>query len=216
MHHIDMQRIERLESELRRLQAFRDIANMHGRYNHLVLGHHWEIVIDEMFAKKTPGVKAEICESGVFHGLDGVRKLFIDMLGGLYSYKGNLALHELTTPVIEVDKDCRRAAGMWYTWGANTFLDPQKGVIAIWQAIKYNHIFVNEDEEWKFLEFRAHLIIRTPFDQGWVREPYIQGSTIKGVDPGSEIASDEPTTFHQPYEPDGDYRGGPLPPRPVR
>jgi len=130
------QRLEKLGKEVQRVRDFQEIANLHGRYNHLALGHYWEKIVDEMFAKKTPGVKAEIAESGVFHGLDGVRRVFVDMLGKLYNYKGNLAVHELTTPVIEVSKDGKTARGMWYMWGANTFLDPKKGVIAIWQVLK--------------------------------------------------------------------------------
>jgi hypothetical protein len=38
---------------------------------------------------------------------------------------------------------------MWYTWGANTFCDPVKGTVAIWQVIKYNHKFVKEDGKWR-------------------------------------------------------------------
>ena len=102
------------------------------------------------------------------------------MLGKLYNYKGNCAVHELTTPVIEVSKDGQTARGMWYTWGANTFLHPEQGVIAVWQVIKYNHKFVKEDGKWKFWDYRAHLVFRSPFDKGWVKEPYIQGALSRG------------------------------------
>ena len=134
-----LQRLEKLEKQVERTRAYIEISNLHGRYNHLLLGHHWEKIVDEMFAKKTPCVKAEIVESGVFHGLEGVKKVFIEMLGKLYNYKGNLALHELTTPVIEVSEDGQSALGMWYTWGANTFYDPDAGTVAIWQVIKYKN-----------------------------------------------------------------------------
>lgn len=211
----ELERLERLERQVQRVQDWQEIANLHGRYNHLVLGHHWEPIL-EMFAQKTPGVKVEIAESGVFHGLEGVRAVFIDMLGKLYHYTGNFALHELTTPVIEVAEDGRTAKGMWFTWGANTNNHPQKGLIAIWQALKYNHTFVKEDGQWKYLDFRAHLIMRSPFDQGWVKEPYIHGSTIKGTDESSQIKSDEPTSIHDPYDPNGHYAGLPLPPKPYK
>ena len=67
--------IKRLVKAERNAQIARDwveISNLHGRYNHLILGHNWDRVVDELFARKTPGVKCEIVESGVFHGLDGV------------------------------------------------------------------------------------------------------------------------------------------------
>ena len=209
-----LQRLEKLETEVQRVKGYQEIANLHGRYNHLVLGHHWDKIVDEMFATKTPGVKAEIAESGVYHGIEGVRKVFVEVLGKLYNYKGNLALHELTTPVIEISKDGNTARGMWYTWGANTFYDPEKGTIAIWQALKYNHTFVKEDGKWKFWDYRAHLILRSRFENGWVKEPYIKGSTIRGPKLEQALIPDEPTTFHEPYDPEGHYRGLPLPPEP--
>lgn len=210
-----MQRLEKLERQVERNKDYIDISNLHGRYNHLLLGHNWDKIVDEMFAKKTPGVTAEIVESGVFHGLEGVRKVFVEMLGGIYNYKGNLALHELTTPVIEVSQDGKTAIGMWYTWGANTFYDPVKGVVAIWQVIKYHHKFVKEDGKWKFLKYKAHLVFRSSFDKGWVEEPVIQGSTIKGPDETQAIPSDAPTSYHDPYDPTRDWGASmPLPPEP--
>jgi len=212
----ELARIEKLERDVTRCKDYIAISNMHNRYNHLCLGHYWDIIVDEMFAKKTPGVKAEIVESGVFYGLEGVRKVFCEVLGKLYNYQGNLALHELTTPVIEVAKDGKTAKGMWYTWGANTFYDPVKGTIAIWQVIKYNHVFVKEDGKWKFWDYKAYLMFRSSFDKGWVNEPVIAGSTIKGPDEAQVIKSDAPTTFHCPYDPSRGWGPEvPLPPEPV-
>jgi len=208
-----LQRLEKLEQKVQRALDYQEIANMHGRYNHLLLGHYWDQIVDEMFARKTPGVKAEIAESGVYHGLEGVRKVFVEVLGKLYNYKGNLALHELTTPVIEIAKDGKTAKGMWYTWGANTFYDPKKGSVPIWQALRYNHIFVKEDGLWKFWDYRAHLLIRSSYAKGWVEEPVIQGSTIKGPDEQTAPQPDEPTSFHDPYPgKTGVWAGLPLPP----
>jgi hypothetical protein len=210
-----IRRLEKLERQAERNKDYIEISNLHGRYNHLLLGHNWDKIVNEMFAKKTPGVTAEIVESGVFHGLEGVKKVFVEMLGKIYNYEGNLALHELTTPVIEVSKDGKTARGMWYTWGANTFYDPVKGVVAIWQVIKYYHKFIKEDGKWKFLEYKAHLVFRSSFNKGWVEEPVIQGSTIKGPDETQAIQSDEPTSYHDPYDPTRDWGFSmPLPPEP--
>jgi len=104
----DVDRLDRLERQIQRVQDWQEVSNLQGRYNHLVLGHHWEAIL-ALFAQKTPGVKAEIAESGVFHGLEGVRRVFVDMLGKLYDYPGMCAVHELTTPVIEV----ARSTGAW-------------------------------------------------------------------------------------------------------
>jgi hypothetical protein len=208
----DVDRLDRLERQIQRVQDWQEVSNLQGRYNHLVLGHHWDAIL-ALFAQKTPGVKAEIAESGVFHGLEGVRRVFVDMLGKLYDYPGMCAVHELTTPVIEVARDGTTAKAMWFTWGANTNNHPQHGLIAIWQVLKYNHSFVKEDGEWRYLDFRAHLVFRSPFDKGWVKEPYIGGSTIRGAEP-QVLHSDEPSSFHDPYDPAKRYAGLPLPPSP--
>jgi hypothetical protein len=159
---------------------------------------------------------AQIAESGEFRGIDGVRRVFIEMLGKLYNYDGNCAVHELTTPVIEVSKDATTAQGMWYTWGPNTFKDPAKGVIAIWQVLKFFHDFVKENGEWRIHKFRGILVFRSAFEKGWVKEPCIQGSTIKGPDNENIIASDAPGTVYPIYDPNGQFAGLPFPPDPVR
>lgn len=207
--------LKRLETAEKNAQISRDwveIANLHGRYNHLCLGHYWDKIVDELFAQKTPGVKVEIVESGVFHGIEGARKVFVDVLGKLYTYEGNCAVHHITTPVIQMQKD-GTAKGMWLHIGPNSNEHPEKGVIAIWQCIKYNHIFVKEDGRWKFWDYRAHLIFRSSYDKGWIEEPVIQGSTITGVDEAEIVKPDEPTSFHDPFPgKKGHYAGLPLPP----
>lgn len=209
------ERLARLEREVTRVRDWQEISNLHGRYNHLVLGHHWDPIL-ELFAMKTPGLSAEVTESGVFLGPEGVRRVFVDMLGGLYNYTGMCALHELTTPVIEIAGDGRTAKGMWFTWSANTNNHPERGLIPIWQAIKYDHTFVREEGRWKFLNFRAYLFFRSSFDKGWVAEPVIGGSTIRGQDERQAIRSDLPTTFHAPYDPTRHNEGLPLPPEPYQ
>ena len=128
-----------------------------------------------------------------------MRKLFVDMLGKLYDYPGNCAIHEITTPVIQVQPDMKTAKGMWYHVGFNTFDDPEKGVVPIWQVIKYNHVFVKEDGQWKWLEYGAHLLIRSSYERAWVDEPVIMASQIQGAEPTDAPVPDEPTSFHEPY-----------------
>ena len=79
--------------------------------------------------------------------------------------------------------------------------------------IKYNHVFVKEDGQWKFLDYRAHLLIRSSFEKGWVDEPVIQGSAIQGERPDEAPEPDEPTSFHEPYSGrEGNHTGLPMPP----
>jgi hypothetical protein len=208
-----LKRLEKVERNAQIARDWTEISNLHGRYNHLCLGHSWDQIVDELFAQETPGIKVEIVESGVFHGLEGARKVFVDMLGKLYHYDGNCAIHELTTPIIQIQPDMKTAKGMWFHVGFNTFLDPVKGVVPIFQVIKYNHIFVKEGNQWKFWDYRAHLLIRSSYEKGWVDEPVIQGSAIQGANPIEAPKPDEPTSFHEPYSGrHGNHSGLPMPP----
>jgi hypothetical protein len=208
-----LKRLSKAEKDAQVARDWVEISNLHGRYNHLLIGHHWETIIDEMFAKKTPGVTAEIVESGVFYGIEGARRVFVDMLGKLYNYVGNLAYHMITTPYIIISEDGLTARGCWLHVGTNTFYDPVKKMIAVWQAIRYDHKFVKEDSAWKFLNYKANLVFRTSFDKGWCVEPVIQGSTIKGPNETQAILPDAPTTFHNPYDPNVDWGyDWPVPP----
>ncbi len=206
-------RLAKAERDAEIARDWVEISNLHGRYNHYVLGHHWERIVDELFAQHTEGVKIEVVESGVFYGIEGVRKLFVDMLGKLYDYPGNCAIHEITTPVIQIQPDMKTAKGMWYHVGFNTFEDPEKGVVPIWQVIKYNHVFVKEDGQWKWLEYGAHLLIRSSYEKAWVDEPVIMASQIQGAEPTDAPVPDAPTTVHEPYGGrTGVHSGLPLPP----
>ena len=206
-------RLAKAERDAEIARDWVEISNLHGRYNHYVLGHYWERIVDELFAQHTEGVKIEVVESGVFYGIEGVRKLFVDMLGKLYDYPGNCAIHEITTPVIQIQPDMKTAKGMWYHVGFNTFEDPEKGVVPIWQVIKYNHVFVKEDGQWKWLEYGAHLLIRSSYEKAWVDEPVIMASQIQGAEPTDAPVPDAPTTVHEPYGGrTGVHSGLPLPP----
>jgi len=200
-----------LEQRLERVEAFIEISNLQGRYNHYILGHHYDKIL-EMFSKR-PDISAEMDVSGVYTGQEGVRKLFVDILGKLYNYTGNLALHQLTSPVIEIGKDGVTARAMWFSMGTNTHKDSQTGeLIPIWQMGKYCHDFVKEDGEWKYLHFYWAAIFRTPFDKGWVREPVI--GNIHGANEYKPIQKDPNSLYELPYDPTKDYPGYPLPPTP--
>jgi hypothetical protein len=58
-----LQRLDKVERNAQIARDYVEISNLHGRYNHLCLGHYWDKIVDELFAQKTPGVKVEIVES---------------------------------------------------------------------------------------------------------------------------------------------------------
>src|SRR3974377_1698021 len=91
-----------LQARIARLEAYRAICNLQGRYNHYLATGQIHDKLPELFAFNTWGVKAEMCDSGMWEGPEGVIKLF-EHIGTKYHMRDALFVHLLMTPVVEVD-----------------------------------------------------------------------------------------------------------------
>jgi len=181
-----------IEQRLARLESFRDIANLQGRYNHYLQTGQIGEKLSELFALENPGVRAEMGDSGLWEGGAGVVALFQHM-GRKYSMPGALMVHMLLTPVLEVGADNLSARGMWNSLGTNTCKGPDGRLEAMWQAGKYDIRFCRESGVWKYLDFRWYVIFRTPYSKGWVNQPIIDGLHEPGLPPIGD--------FYRPYDP---------------
>ena len=195
---------QELEARMARLEDYRDICNLQGRYNHYLMTDQHD-KIPGLFAQKTSGVKIEMADSGLYEGFEGVMALF-KLLGTKYHFPGGLFVHMLMTPVVEVSGDGKRAKGMWHSLGANTYKANDGTLKAMWQHGKYDLTFVKEDGKWKYLEFRWYVTFRTPFDEGWVKKPIIGSLKHEGQPPINPL--------YEPYDPTQDGKFMPLPPEP--
>lgn len=192
-----------LEARISRLEDFRDICNLQGRYNHYLMTDQYD-KISGLFAQKTAGLKIEMADSGLYEGMEGVMALF-KLLGTKYHFPGGLFVHMLMTPVVEVSRDGKRAKGMWHSLGANTFKANDGTLRAMWQHGKYDLTFVKEDGRWKYLEFRWYVTFRTPYDEGWVKRPIVESLHQKDTPPvGPLYTPYDPTKFNQflPFPPE--------------
>ncbi len=215
-----VQKVEVLEKKLALLTDVREIANLQGRYIYYLQSHQYEQIV-EMFARKEE-VSVEMDNLGKFIGRDKVRDVFLKVLQPLYTMKGAMGLHMLTTPVIEVHPGGRRAWGMWHTLGCNTQPDfvgkdneitANPVLIAMWQQGKYFVDFVKEEGEWKWKDFRWYVNFRTPFHEGWVQRPITGNlSVVAKLIPGCP-PPDGPSDYH-PFSPDELTPYLPVPPRP--
>jgi SnoaL-like domain len=196
-----------MDARLRALESHRDICNLQGRYNHYLQTGQLKDRLPDLFAFDHPDLRAEMADSGVWEGAEGVRTLFRHM-ATKYSMPGALMVHMLLTPVVEVDADDQGARGMWNSLGTNTYLDADGVLRAMWQVGKYDLRFVRVGKRWKYLDFRWHVIFRTPFHEGWVRQPIVEGLHEAGFPPV--------TDRHRPYSPDQPLNVfPPAPPEPM-
>jgi len=195
-----------LETRIARLESYRDICNLQGRYNHYMQTGQLKDKLPELFAFGNPALKAEMADSGLWEGAEGVSRLF-SHLGTKYAMPGALMAHLLLTPVLEIGEDNTYARGMWNSFGTNTYLTGTGALKAMWQLGKYDNVFCRENGTWKFLEFRWYVIFRTPYDKGWVEQPIVEGLQMEGFPPVSPL--------YTPYDPQNPHNAFlPAPPEP--
>jgi hypothetical protein len=197
-----VERNRELEHEIARLQAVHEIENLMGRYRYWHSGHRYE-EMGKMFAEKTPGVRVELANSGVFEGYEGAWKIMVDFHN--WSAKqhgpGRLEILQINTPVIEVAKDGKTARGLWTAMrcGAGS---PEGKLGANWGVEQYAVDFVKEDGTWKFWHFHLYWVLRCPFETSWV-----EAAPTPGVPPDKipfDLRPDRPTTYHKMYSPTSD------------
>jgi hypothetical protein len=212
-------RVDALERRLALLNDAHAIANQQARYIYYLQSHQYEQIAD-MFARGEE-VSVEMDNLGRFIGREKVVDVFLKVLKPLYTMKGAMGLHMLTTPVVEVHPEGRCAWGMWHTLGCNTqpdFVahdteiqsDPE--LLAMWQQGKYFIDFVKEEGEWRWKNFRWFVNFRTPFDKGWVKQPITGNlSIVAKLIPGCP-ESDGPSDY-RPFDPGELTPFLPVPPR---
>jgi hypothetical protein len=181
-------------AEYARVKDYIEICQLMSTYSHL-----YHVMrrsdIPTLFAQKTPGVTIEIEDSGVYEGLEGVKKIFCGILSEkMHMTPGFLGVHMTVNPILEINKKGTRAKGLWHSHGSVTLRLNEK-MTAFWCLGKYDMEYVKEEGKWKFLKFAYRLTYMTPYEKGWIEEP--QGASITAGH--SLYPPDKPSTYHMPY-----------------
>ena len=94
-----------LEERIERLEAVHEIQNVMGRYSYLHTAGMQEETV-ELWAKKTHGVVANVPSFGLYEGFEGIKRLYVGAHNCFEGDRiGQMHMHTLTTPVIEVAGD---------------------------------------------------------------------------------------------------------------
>jgi len=208
-------RIEELEARVRHSEDVLAIMNLQSRYNYYLELNYCDRVPD-LFAQKDPNVKCEICDGGVYEGLESIKHLW-KLMGEGQGGRGFLGTIMISTPHIQVSKDGKTARGMWHAFGPNSVPataypgDKPDQLTAIWFLGKYDNEYVKEDGKWKFRSLHVIVYIRTPYEQGWLKQP---NARMFGLPP-SVIKPDKPSTVFKPYHPHGFNELLPEPPEEI-
>ena len=183
-----------LEARIRRLEDIEEIKMLQSRYQHFIHTYDWEGIVD-LFAKKAPDVSAEIGQSGLFVGTEGIKRFFTErMPSPRRGRKGTLLFHIAVNPVIEVSKDGKTAKAVWLSPGIET---SGQHNLQCWGWGKYYCDYIKEDGKWKFWHLKWYQTFETPIEKGWIHQQEV--GVIGTWRTPEFFPPDKPSTYHMPY-----------------
>ena len=140
--------------------ALNAISNVMGRYSHLG-GLYGEDTLEQLFAMKQPDVSWR-SPTGP-QGPEALRARFRQPgEAPRADVPGQLHVHAMLTPVIEVAADGRTAKGVWDSFGPNINSGSD---IGNWLWVKYAVDFIKEDGAWKIWHMQVYALFNTPVRQ---------------------------------------------------
>jgi hypothetical protein len=202
------------ESELDRMLRAADIVEiqmLQGRYMSLLDRDDFPGIY-ELMPKDHPELSFEMVEGGEFQG-EHVRNLILaeeKKLGDRKSVKrGWVGLQYMWTPNIVLSKDGTRARAQWnllspHAMSVSPYPGNEHKTTAYWFVGKYDNEYIKINNEWKLLKLHVCAYVRTPYDEGWLK----QGDCKRIYHPGSG-KPDNPSRIYT-YHPDAIYSSGSL------
>ncbi|MGI4879066.1 MAG: nuclear transport factor 2 family protein [Janthinobacterium lividum] len=87
------------------------------------------------------------------------------------------SLHNMISPLIEIDASGTEAAGFWYLWEAATMPNEHSGKAEpYWIGGTYDTRFRRVDGRWQFSAVELKLNMATPAAEGWVKKRFPDGT----------------------------------------
>jgi hypothetical protein len=199
---------KKIEHELDRAKAVNEIQNLMSKYE------YWHTAGQndkkgQFIAQKTPGARIEYITSGVFEGSKGLKKFLVDLHDGFGGkYDGGMAVHPLTTPIIEVAGDGKTARGLWLSPGVEVHANHNgkfdKDLQPLWILEEYAADFVKEDGKWKWWRIHLYRCYQCPFDKPWTEidcQDYFDNVLMVRAMADKVGKPDRPTSENQMYSP---------------
>ncbi len=125
------------------------------------------------------------------------------------SLEGNMLIHPLTTPVIEVNDECTMARGVWWSIGVeglSKFRETPMAIISL-GMVPGTHIV--EDGEWRVLSGAWQRTTKNEYKKGWVHD--MQPTNTR---PPLTPEQDRNFLGKYSYQKDEYRKASPEPPRP--
>lgn len=146
--------------------AYLDQLNYHGIYS--------------LFAQDHPEVTYELVEDGAYIGPEAVRdymmKEHVHLNNNPMMMRGWVGLQYILTPRIVISEDGTRAKAQFnqlspHAMRISPYPGNEKRVTAYWFIGKYDNEYIKIDGEWKILKAHICVFSRTPYLEGWIKQP---------------------------------------------
>ena len=157
------QRLAAMEAEVGRLEDRAAIENLTRAYGYYVDKQLWSEIVP-LFSGNAV---VEIAGRGVYRNADGVRRLFLNSMGGGQDglRPGGLFNHMILQGVTNVAPDGKTAKGRW-----RAFVQiGQHKMFGIWSEGTYENDYVKEGGVWKFSGMHFYATFYAPYDKGWAQ-----------------------------------------------
>jgi len=160
---VSERKLAALEAEVGRLEDRAAIENLTRAYGYYVDKQLWSEVVP-LFSSDAV---VEIAGRGVYRNADGVRRLFLDSMGGGKDglRPGGLFNHMILQGVTTVAPDGKTAKGRW-----RAFVQiGQHKMFGIWSEGTYENDYVKTDGVWRISAMTFFATFYAPYESGWAQ-----------------------------------------------
>jgi hypothetical protein len=186
--------LKELEARIQTIEDIEAIRKLQHAYNYYL--EHWqEDEVVDLFSD-SPDVTVEVGETGLYKGKEGARKFFAyrNVFGAKTDKPTPEFLHLLfpLSGIIDVDPGNKTAKGRWYGFGCLSIPAGEK-IRPVFITGVWENEYIKENGKWKFKKLFFNTIFRTPYEDGWVKTPY-----VKRPHPDN-LPAPGPNTHFEPY-----------------
>jgi hypothetical protein len=199
--------LEELEAEVTQLEDIQEIENLERMYGYYFDTRRLQEIVD-LFSENTESVEIE--SHGQFLGKEGVRKLYLEAVGGASQNrpgqstpsrpraKGSMTAIIQIGGVVTLASAGKTAKGRWHAWLAESF--PFAGMIGqYWLHGYYENEFVKENGKWLFKKLYWNTTFITRFETGWLVQPLVGLLPMPKADNPPTAFCPYPSGYHLPY-----------------
>lgn len=199
--------LEELEEEVTRLEDIQEIENLERIYSYYFDTRRLQDIVD-LFSENTESVEIE--SHGQFLGKEGVRKMYLEAVGGAGQHRpgqstpsrprarGSMNAIIQIGGVITLAPDGKTAKGRWHAWLAESF--PFAGMMGqYWLHGYYENEFVKENGKWLFKKLYWNTTFITRFETGWLVQSLVGLLPMPNADNPPTAFCPYPSGYHLLY-----------------